>query len=423
MYDVVVIGGGPGGSSAATILTQQGFRTLLLEKERFPRFQIGESLLPYNNSLFSRLGILHLLEDSKFFPKYGAHFLTGDGKVGHIFRFDRTLSSEYGRSIQVARSEFDHALLKNAATHGVEVREGWMVRSCDLSDEDQAVVTARSPEGADVSIRARFVIDASGHRGLIGDQQGGRKEADDLKKIAFFAHYRGVAPASTGRNAGNTVIVILRNAWIWMIPISAEITSVGVVVDRDEYQRCGLTPEAVLERTLRNSPYVEERMRAAQASTKVMARKDFSFRMKELAGPNFALVGDAAGFIDPIFSTGVFIAMKSGEMAADAAAVRLRTGSLRPLRGYASTLGGALDRYLKFIRCFYRREFLEIFLQPSERFGLRPAVVGVLAGNVFEPRRDRAKLALFFSLVAIQRFRAVAAPRIGWDTLPGMARA
>lgn len=423
MYDVIVIGGGPGGASAATILAQQGFRTLLLEKDRFPRFQIGESLLPYNNDLFRRLGLEHLLTDRAYFPKYGAHFVTGDGEVGHIFRFDRTLPKKYGRSIQVERATFDNAMLRRAEEVGAEVRENWTVKACDLSDPSRAVVIARDPDGQDVEIAARFVVDASGHRGLIGDQQKGRIEAEDLKKIAFFAHYRNVAPSATGRNAGNTVIVILKNAWVWMIPISEELTSVGMVVDRDEYQRCGLTPEALLDRTLRNAPYVEQRMREAEATTKVMARKDFSFRMKDLAGPNFALVGDAAGFIDPIFSTGVFMAMKSGEMAADAIAQRLRTGSMRPLGAYARQLGGALDKYLKFIRYFYRREFLEVFLQPRERFGLRSAVIGVLAGNVFEPRRDRLKLAVFFSLVAVQRFRAVIAPRIGWDNLPGMARA
>lgn len=423
MHDVIVIGGGPGGSSAATVLAQQGFRTLLLEKERFPRFQIGESLLPYNNSLFERLGVLDLLSDESYHPKYGAHFVTGDGSVGHVFRFDRTLPEKYGRSIQVERARFDHALLRNAATHGVEVREEWTVRSCDLSNPDRAVVVATAPDGTEHTLESRFVIDASGHRALVGATQGERQEAKDLRKIAFFAHYRGLKPAGTGRNAGNTIIVILKNAWIWMIPINREVTSVGVVVDRDEYQRCGLTPEAVLERTLANGSFAAERMESAERVTPVMARKDFSYRMKDLSGPNYALVGDAAGFIDPIFSTGVFIAMKSGEMAADAATQRLRTGSEKELRRYAARLGRALDKYLMMIRHFYEREFLEIFLQPSERFGLRSAVIGVLAGNIFEAPRDRLKLALFFGLVAIQRFRGGIAPPIGWDELPEMARA
>lgn len=423
MYEVIVIGGGPGGSSAATILAQQGFRTLLLEKERFPRFQIGESLLPYNNRLFERLGVIDLLSDDSYHPKFGAHFVTGDGSVGHVFRFDRTLPAEYGQSIQVERSKFDHALLRNAASQGVEVREEWTVRRCNLSDPDRPSVIAVDRDGKEHPIEARFVVDASGHRALVGTTKGERQDASDLRKIAFFAHYRGLKPIATGRNAGNTIIVVLKDAWIWMIPVNREVTSVGVVVDRDEYQRCGLTPEAVLERTLANASFAGERMEGAERVTKVMARKDFSYRMKELAGPNFALVGDAAGFIDPIFSTGVFIAMKSGEMAADAIAKRLRTGSEKELRQYSRKLGGALDKYLKMIRSFYQREFLEIFLQPSERFGLRAAVIRVLAGNIFEAPRDRFKLALFFGLVAIQRLRGGVAPRIGWDELPEMARA
>lgn len=423
MYDAIVIGGGPGGATSATLLAQSGHRVLLLEKQKFPRFQIGESLLPYNNPLFERLGVESLLSSEEFHPKFGAHFVTGDGKVGHIFRFDRTLGKPYSRSIQVERAKFDEALLRNAAAKGVTVSEETTVLDVDLSRADRATVRVRERDGRESYRTARFVIDASGACGLLGNRMNGRVDAPDLKKVSFFAHYRGVAPSAEGRNRGNTVIVILRNAWVWMIPVARDVMSVGVVVDGDAYRRSGLTPEALLEKTLQNADYIRERMDGARRITDVMARKDFSFRMKSLAGPNYALVGDAAGFIDPIFSTGVFMAMKSGEMAAAAVTERLATGSMRALRTYEHRMGAALDKYLKFIRCFYRREFLEIFLQPRGRFGLRQAVVGVLAGNVFEPPRDRLKLALFFGLVWLQKMRRNVAPPIGWDTLPEMAHA
>jgi flavin-dependent dehydrogenase len=197
--------------------------------------------------------------------------------------------------------------------------------------------------------------------------------------------------------------------------------SVGLVVDREHFLRCGLEPQELLERTIAESPWVAERMKDAERITQIYARKDFSFRMKHMAGPNYALIGDAAGFIDPIFSTGVFMAMKSADLAAAAVASKLRGGSMAKLEKYERDMSRGLDKYLKFIEHFYRREFLEVFLQPSERWGLLNAIVGVLAGNIFQTRDNRFKLALFFALVKLQKWRAVIAPRIAWEALPAAA--
>ena len=416
MRDVIVIGGGPAGSTAATLLARQGLSVTLLERERFPRFQIGESLLPYNNDLFERLGVIgelaHAADQGDFFPKYGAYFVTGDGSIGYGFRFDKRLQDPYRRSFQVKRAEFDHLLLRNAGRQGVEVREETPVTSVDLSDPGRVIVNG--------TLEARFVVDASGHGSVVGTQAGSREPIAALRKIAFFAHYRGV-PRPEGRDAGNTVIVVLRNAWFWLIPVNAEVMSVGLVVDRDHYVGCGLEPQELLERTIAESSWVAERMQNAERITQVYARKDFSFRMRNMVGPNFALVGDAAGFIDPIFSTGVFMAMQSADLAASAAIERLGTGSMAALKTYEREMSRGLDKYLRFIEHFYRREFLEVFLQPSERWGLLDAIVGVLAGNIFQTRDNRFKLALFFALVQLQKWRGVIAPRIPWETLPAAA--
>ena len=413
MRDVIVIGGGPAGSTAATLLAQQGLSVTLLERERFPRFQIGESLLPYNNELFERLGVTDQLSEGDFFPKYGAYFVTGDGSVGYGFRFDKRLSDPYRKSFQVKRAEFDHLLLKNAAKHGVEVREQTPVTSVDLSNPEKAVVNG--------DLEARFVIDASGHGAVLGNRVGEKADVESLRKIAFFAHYRNV-PRATGRNAGNTVIVVLRDAWFWLIPVNAEVMSVGLVVDREHYLRCGLEPEELLNRTIAQSSWVAERMKNAERITGIYARKDFSFRMNKMVGTNYALIGDAAGFIDPIFSTGVFMAMKSADLASSAIAERLRSGSMRSLKAYERDMSRGLDKYLKFIEYFYRREFLEVFMQPSERWGLLNAIVGVLAGDIFKTRNNRFKLAVFFALVKLQKWRGVIAPRIAWDALPSAAK-
>jgi flavin-dependent dehydrogenase len=416
MNDVIVIGGGPAGSTAATLLARKGFSVLLLERERFPRFQIGESLLPYNNDLFARLGVTDKLKTGDFFPKYGAQFVTGDGKIEYTFRFDRTLPPEYHSSFQVKRAEFDELLLRNASSTGVDVREQTGVTSVDLSDPSRAIVQTNTGERHE----ARFVLDASGHGTLLGNRIGEKSDVESLKKVALFAHYRGV-PLAEGRNAGNTVIVVLQNAWLWMIPVNKELMSVGLVVDRDHVRDCGLEPEELLNRTIAAAPWVAERMRNAERVTQVYARRDFSYRMKRIVGENYALIGDAAGFLDPIFSTGVFIAMKSADIASAAVEARLRKGSMRLLKRYQRDMSRALEKYFKFISNFYRHEFLEVFLQPSEHFGLLSVIVGVLAGNVFAKKWDRLRLGLFFALVAIQKRKQVIAPPIVWDALPAAA--
>ena len=413
MKDVLIIGGGPAGSTAATLLSRKGFSVTLLERERFPRFQIGESLLPYNNDLFDRLGVSPEMTSGEFIPKYGAEFVTGDGGVGCTFRFDRNLDPPYQNSFQVKRADFDHLLLRHAAAQGVDVREETSVAAVVLDDPSRAVV--KTAEGE--MFEARFVIDASGHGSVIGSRVGEKAGIDALKKVAIFAHYRNVLRAE-GREGGNTVIVLLRDAWFWLIPVSKDVMSVGLVVDRDHVRDCGLPPAALLAKTIQATPYVRDRMEQAEALTPVLTRKDFSYTMRRMIGPNFALIGDAAGFIDPIFSTGVFMAMKSADLVADAVEKRLHGGSMRLLERYEDSMQAALDKYFRFISHFYRREFLEVFLQPSDRFGLIRPIVGVLAGDVFASGRNRLKLELFFALVRLQKRFGVIAPRIAWDSLP-----
>ncbi|MDP9362219.1 MAG: FAD-dependent oxidoreductase [Acidobacteriota bacterium] len=415
MIDVLVIGGGPAGSTAATLLARKGFSVTLLERERFPRFQIGESLLPYNNDLFARLGVTAPLAEGSFTPKYGAGFVTADGALGYTFRFAENLPEAYHSSFQVKRAEFDELLLRNAAASGVDVREGVAVTAVDLDDPSRAAITCANGE----RLVARFVVDASGHGSFLGNRIGRKEDVESLKKVAIFAHYHNV-PRPAGPDAGNTIIVVLRDAWFWLIPVSADTMSVGLVVDRDHLRGCGLSPEELLEQTIAGAPYLAERMNEAERVTPVYVRRDFSFSMRRMTGRNFALVGDAAGFLDPIFSTGVFMAMKSADLAADAVEQRLRSGSTRLLRRYERSFQNALGRYFRFIGNFYRREFLEVFLQPKTDYGLIPVITGILAGNIFATN-NRFKLAQFFLLVRLQKRFGVIAPPIAWDELPGPA--
>lgn len=415
MTDVLVIGGGPAGSTAATLLARKGFSVTLIERERFPRFQIGESLLPYNNDLFERLGVTVPLAEGTFTPKYGAGFVTADGALSFTFRFWENLPEAYHSAYQVKRAEFDQMLLRNAASSGVDVREGMTVTAVELGDPNRATVTCANGE----QLEARFVVDASGHGSFLGNRIGGKENVEELMKVAVFAHYKNV-PRPEGRDAGNTIIVILRDAWFWLIPVSADTMSVGLVVHRDHLKSCGLTPEELLDQTIAGSPYLAERVKKADRLTQIYVRRDFSFMMKRRTGKNFALAGDAAGFLDPIFSTGVFMAMKSADMVADAVEQRLRSGSTRLLRRYGRTLQGGLDRYFRFISNFYRREFLEVFMQPKPDYGLIPVITGILAGNIFA-KNHRAKLALFFFFVRMQKLFGMIAEPIAWEKLPGPA--
>jgi FADH2-dependent halogenase len=416
MHDVIVIGGGPAGSTTATLLARKGLDVLLLERERFPRFQIGESLLPFNNDIFQRLGILDQLEKGDFVPKYGAEFITGDGAIGYTFRFDENLPAPHDRAFQVTRAKFDELLMKTANEAGVAVRQETNVVNVDIADPKRVAVTTASGE----TIEARFVVDASGHAAFLGQRLGGRTQIEQLKSVATFAHYRNV-PRPPGREGGNIVVVVLRDAWFWMIPITPEIMSVGLVASHEHVKSCGLRPEELLERTIRETPYVAARMKDADRVSDVRSRKDFSYAMERIVGENFACVGDAAGFLDPIFSTGVYMAMKSAGLVADAVEAQLKQGSMRPLLAYQRSFHKAVSRYLKFVSQFYTRPFLELFLSPHPRFGLIKAIVRVLAGDVWGTPGGRFKLAIFFGLVALQRRFGKIAPQIEWERLPAPA--
>ena len=415
MHDVIVIGGGPAGSTAATILAQRGRSVMLLEREQFPRFQIGESMLPYSNDVFRRIGVYDKLVAGDFFPKYGGAFVTADGKSSTVFRFDRNLTPPYQRSFQVERSKFDQLLLEHSRENGVDVREQTNVTRVDLADGSCVHVETATGERHD----ARFVVDASGHGALLAHATGHREAVNSLKKIAFFAHYKNVK-RDEGREGCNIIIVILRNAWFWLIPLSEEKMSVGLVIERDHAIGAGLSGEELLERTIAMTPFVRDRMQNAERTSQIYARKDFSYRVSQLVGENFALTGDAAGFLDPIFSTGVMIALTSSATVADAIVEKLDHGSMRALRRYETKTQTAIDRYLRFIENFYRREFLEILLAPSPPRPIFLAIVRILGGNVFSSRRDRLMLAAFFGLVRLQK-RFGIAPSIEWDSLPAAA--
>lgn len=415
-FEVIIIGGGPGGSSAATYLSRAGKRVLMLEKEVFPRFHIGESLLPYNQKIFRELGVLPAIQAAGFPRKVGAQFFLGNGLISTRFVFRNGKFTREPEVVQVERAKFDHILLKHARSSGADAREGWTVLRT-VSDADGVSVEARDADGKTHSFRAKFVIDASGRANLTGNQEGLRVTHPRLKKIAIFGHFTGVG-LDSGEAGGDTVITRLENKWFWIIPVSAEKTSVGLVLDKDEFAASKLTPEEVFNRWQESSPVMQGRMKNAQRVGQIQTTSDFSYYNRRLIGGRVLRIGDAAGFMDPIFSAGVYLAMWSGKLAAEVVQKSLERGddgSHRFLK-FEKRVKAGMHFYWQMVEQYYTQPFIELFLQPRNHASLPDAVNAVLAGELEGGWNLRWRLRYFFFLVKFHARRQLV-PRLSFAPL------
>jgi len=397
-YDVAIIGGGPAGSTAGILLAQAGRRVVIVEREKFPRFHIGESLLPYSLAAFDRLGVREAL-DQWAVDKRGGEITTACGTRRVKFLFEDGFRLRHRRAYQVERAKFDHLLLERARAAGAEVREQTVVTRTELGDDGVTLHTAAG------EVRARYVLDASGRHAVIGQQLGLKRTYEHLRKFSCFAHYEHVQ-RDGGIDAGLTRLVSAPGHWFWLIPLDDVRTSIGVVMDSASFKAAKQSPEAALDSAIAASPVMTARLRDARRLTEVHAVGDYSYRNARLTGPRWMLAGDAAGFIDPIFSTGVFLAIHSGEQCADALHAVLDEPARQPriFARYEKGLHRVMDKYLRFVTAWYRPEFIEVFTSPTQKFQLAPAVNAVLAGNLGKDFAIWWRMQLFYLIVFVQRY-------------------
>ncbi len=389
--DVVVIGGGPSGATVATLVAKAGFRVQLLERERFPRYHIGESLIPETFGVLDRLGMLPKLQGSRFVEKHSVQFVTEQGKLSEPFYFGDYKPHESSQTWQVTRAEFDQMMLDNAREHGVDVREG--IRVLDVLFEDGRAVGVRAIDEAGVAqeIRCTVVVDAAGQGCLIQDRLGLREWDPVLKKAAIWTYWKG-AKRDAGRDEGATLVMQTKGkiGWFWFIPLQDDIVSVGVVAPfdylfkgRDSKELEAIYFEEV-ERCLGVQPRIENAGRVAPFS----AAKEYSYRSRQVAGDGWVLVGDAFGFLDPLYSSGILLALISGAQAADAITAGLTAGdtSAAQLGVWGPGYIAGMDRMRKLVCRFYDGlNFGKFVREHPDRKGL---ITDVLIGDLFKPEID-----------------------------------
>lgn len=387
--DVVVVGGGPAGSTVSTLLAQQGLKVKLYEREKFPRFHIGESLIPETYWVFKRLKMLDKMKASAFVKKFSVQFVNSAGKESAPFYFHDNKPHECSQTWQVIRSEFDAMMLDNAREQGVEVQQPGRVLDI-LFEGDRAVgVRVQSENGKQEIVHAKVVVDASGQSTMLQNRFNLRLWDPILNKGAIWTYWKG-AYRDSGKDAGATVVIQTTNkqGWWWYIPQHDETVSLGVVAPFDYLFKGRGTHEQTYNEEVAACPAVQKRIAGAERATGYFATKDYSYRSKQVAGDGWVLVGDAFGFLDPLYSSGVLLAMKSGELAADAIVDGIAKGdtSAQQLARWGAMFNKGVDRMRRLVCEYYDGFSFGQFIKTYPH--LRGSVTDLLIGDLFTDKVD-----------------------------------
>jgi flavin-dependent dehydrogenase len=380
-YDVLIIGAGPAGSTFALLLARAGKRVLALEKSTFPRFHIGESILPRNFPLIQELGLESALRAIPHVPKFGAEFGIGDDPNTTRFTFDTGLVPGT-ETFNIERAVFDKMLMDNARAAGAEIRESIAVRKIlKLTDGD---VELELSDGQHVS--AKYLLDASGHGTVVARHLGTRKNFDDpqLQKVAYFNHFKNVWRLP-GTAAGHPTVIMNKEGWFWIIAINEETTSVGFVARPDFVKMINVPPNQLLNWAIERCPVVRERLKSATSPETNEILADFSYQCRPIAGEGYFLVGDAACFLDPIFSTGVTLAMMAATQASrhTLAILDNRISAAKARKQYIDFVEGSTAVFWRLIRSYYQHSFRELFMNGRGPLQVHNAIISLLAGQVF----------------------------------------
>jgi len=400
--DVAVIGGGPAGSTAAALLARCGHRVILLEKAHHPRFHIGESLLPMNLPLFERLGVLAQVR-ALGVVKPGADFEADNERGYNSFAFCRALGDSPPHAFQVWRADFDRMLFEHARGCGVGAREGHEVVECEQLAPRDTRLEVRTDGGDRYRIQTRYLVDASGRDTFLSARRRLRRRNKLHQSAAIFGHFRGAEPRA-GEDAGNISIYRFEHGWMWMIPLPDGVMSVGAVC-RPDYlkQRRGPTVE-FLRTTLQRNPALWRRLAQAELiGNKVHVTGNYSYDSRRIGGPGWMLIGDAFAFVDPVFSSGVYLAMSGAEQAAHAvdAALREPANEKTLLRRLEKRYRSGIRRFSFFIYRFNDPVMERLFSRPSNRLQIEQGMISMLAGDLFDTPRVLRRLQLFKLVYAL----------------------
>jgi flavin-dependent dehydrogenase len=391
-YEAIIIGGGPAGATTAALLAEKGRRVLVLEKEKFPRYHIGESLMPYCWFTLDRLGLVEEMNRIAYVKKYSVQFVTQDGRQSAPFYFFQHYDHPSSTTWQVERADFDLMMLNNARAKGAEVRELTPVQRL-LKDESGRIigVEALDPDGQKLEVFAPITIDCSGREQVSIARDGWRVRDAKLNKIAIWTYFRG-AKRDPGIDEGSTTVAYVEGrGWFWYIPLKDDVVSVGIVAEKDYLFSDSKDPAEIMRREIERNVWIKDHLSMGEQFGEYWVTSEFSYRSKYCAADGLLLAGDAFAFLDPVFSSGVYLALKSGELAADAVDAALTDGDTSGARfaEYGETLCRGIENMRKLVYAFYDPNFSfgRMLKAYPEHRGL---LTDSLIGHLFDP--DFSKL-------------------------------